>query len=379
MSDIPSVCANGESVRVRREYFPLLDGIRGLAAIAIMYRHMGLFGVAVTPQSYLAVDLFFLLSGAVIANAYEDRLRGGMGAGDFLVRRVIRLYPMIVIGVVLGAVMCLLGAGAPGQREHLLSIVALSLIVLPDNPLVPLVGNLNGPAWSLFYEMLVNAAYALGIRRLSGRALAVICAISAVILCVAAGYKGHLDTGYTPKSFVFGLGRVGFSFFAGVALYRLHVAGRLNIPHRLRGALGAAVAVALLALTMLVSPATPLRPFLALASVFFIFPAIVMLGLASELDRRAQRICRVLGEVSYPLYLIHFPLIQMVGGLLIQHHLHGLLIPAAVIFGPVAMALAWALDRWVDGPVRKRLTRLYAALRSRFGQPRAVLSRSPGE
>jgi len=377
MNDIQSVGVHGENVRVRREYFPLLDGIRGLAAITIMYRHMGLFGVPVTSESYLAVDLFFLLSGAVIANAYEDRLRGGMEAGDFLIRRVIRLYPMIFIGIALGAVMCLVGAGPPGQREHLLSIVALSLVLLPDNPLVPLVGNLNGPAWSLFYELLVNAAYAMGVRRLSGRALAVICLISSVILCAAAAYKGHLDTGYTAKSFVFGVGRVGFSFFAGVALYRLHLAGRLNVPRRLRGRLGAAIAVALLALAMLVSPGTPLRPVFSLAAVFLVFPSVVILGLSSDMGQRAKSACRVLGEVSYPLYLIHFPLIQIVGGLLIQRHLPGLLLPAAVAFGPAAVALAWSLDRWVDAPVRKLLARRYTTLRSRLAPPRAAFSGSP--
>jgi peptidoglycan/LPS O-acetylase OafA/YrhL len=345
---------------VRREYFPLLDGIRGLAAIAIMYRHMALLGVPVPSQSYLGVDLFFLLSGAVIANAYETRLLRGMAFGDFFGRRVIRLYPMIFLGVVLSAVMCLLGAGSPEQRQHLLSIVAIALLVLPDDPLVPLVSNLNGPAWSLFYEFLVNAGYAKIIHHLSARALVAICAFSGALLIGAAVYKGHLDTGYTLKSFVFGLGRVGFSFFAGVGLYRLHSTGRLKVWRQLKGRAGALLAVALLALALLATPSPPLRPVLALASVFFVFPTIVTLGLASDLGRRLETTCRTLGAISYPLYLIHFPLIQTVGGLLIQHGLSAYLLLAAILFGPAAAALAWMMDRWIDAPVRSVATRMFA-------------------
>lgn len=368
-----------EGRHVRREYFPLLDGVRGLAAIAIMYRHMALLGVPVPAQSYLGVDLFFLLSGAVIANAYDARLLGGMALPDFFGRRVIRLYPMIFVGVVLSALMCVLGAGSAEQHEHLLAIVAIALVVLPDNPLAPIVSNFNGPAWSLFYELLANAFYGKFIRRLSGRTLSVVCAVSGAVLIGAAVYKGHLDTGYTVKSFAFGLGRVGFSFFAGVGLYRLHAGGRLKVPPGLRGRGGACLAIALLALSLLASPSPPMRPVFALASVFFVFPTIVALGLASELGRGAQSVCRTLGTISYPLYLIHFPLIQIVGRVLIQNGLRDHLLLAAILFGPVAAALAWALDRWLDAPVRSALTRLFAAWLRRRGAPAPVEARSTAE
>lgn len=363
-----------DGAATRPEYFPLLDGVRGLAAIVIMYRHMGVFGVPVPSQSYLGVDLFFVLSGAVIANAYEGRLIGGLTFGRFALHRVIRLYPMIAIGIALGALMCMLGAGTPGQRDHVLSIVALSLIVLPDNPLAPSVGNLDGPAWSLFYELIANAGYALGIRRLTKQALTAICAVTAAALVAAAFYKGHLDTGYTPKSFVFGLARVGFSFFAGVALYRLHAAGRLQIPMKLRGVAGSALAIALLMLSLLVSPSPALRPVFALAAVFFIFPTIVGLGLESQLGQTAQSLCRVLGEISYPLYLIHFPLVMIVGSLLIHHGARDYLTVAAIVFGPVTVALAWAMDRYIDAPVRTRLLNRLALRSKATPRPQTVLS-----
>jgi peptidoglycan/LPS O-acetylase OafA/YrhL len=261
---------------MQRQHYHLLDGVRGLAAIAIMYRHMGALGVPTLPQSYLGVDLFFVLSGAVIANAYEEKLTNGMRLSVFMARRAARLYPMILLGLTLGVLNGLFGDGA--GTDHLWLAATLALVFLPNNPIFNL-GNLNGPAWSLTYELASNAAYGAGIYRLSSRLIVMFTAAAGALLVVAALYKGHLDTGYTLKSAPFGFARVGFSFFAGVLLFRLHKSGSLRLPSVLQGKWAVLTAVVLLAASLLTTPPESLQAVLALFSVFLVFPAIVVLGL----------------------------------------------------------------------------------------------------
>ena len=344
--------------------FLLLDGVRGLAAVAVMFRHMAILGVMTQKsQSYLGVDLFFLLSGAVIAYAYETKLLHGQTVRDFMVRRVIRLYPMIAFGVLLGALNALFGVTDPDTRQHLGLAVLISLAILPNTPLFDR-WDIDGPTWSLFYELLANIAYAALVRRLTDRRLLAVCGASALMLVGAAFYKGHLDTGDTLKSFGFGLGRVGFGFFGGVLLYRLHVQGRLRLPRALKGHWGVALACALTALALLVTPPAPLRPICALASVFILLPAIVVLGL--ENLHAPERTCETLGEISYPLYLIHAPLAFLTAGLLARFGLQAHQPLAAALFVPAMLVLALVVSRLYDLPVRSALAK---ALRARRTAP----------
>jgi len=314
---------------------------------------MGELGVPTSPQSYLGVDLFFVLSGAVIANAYEGRLASGMSLGVFLARRIARLYPMILVGLVLGVLNGVVGDGA--GTTHLWIAAAVALIVLPNNPLLSL-GNLNGPAWSLSYELAANAVYGAGIYRLSSQIMSMLAAACGCLLVVAALYKGHLDTGYSLKSVPFGLARVGFSFFAGVLLFRLHKSGALRLAPVLQGRWAVLAAIALIAAALLATPPEPLKAPLALVSVFFVFPAVVVLGMECELSKPAVQACRTLGEISYPLYLIHAPLAALVGSLMNRHGASEYLLPAAIAFGPIMVGMSLLLERQFDAPIRRALS-----------------------
>jgi len=95
--------------------FEALDGLRGVAALSVVAAHVYfLFGYAF-PSIDLAVDFFFALSGFVLAHAYGERLRGGMGAGRFMLLRLIRLYPLYILGTTIG-LMCLAGGLACPMR-----------------------------------------------------------------------------------------------------------------------------------------------------------------------------------------------------------------------------------------------------------------------
>src|ERR1700753_1028061 len=91
-----------------KRHYPILDGLRGVAsAIVIIFHTFEVYdgGDAkkqIINHGYLAVDFFFLLSGFVIAYAYDDRWER-MTQWDFYKRRLVRLQPMVIAGNVIGA------------------------------------------------------------------------------------------------------------------------------------------------------------------------------------------------------------------------------------------------------------------------------------
>jgi peptidoglycan/LPS O-acetylase OafA/YrhL len=84
--------------------FALLDELRGIAALAVCLFHIGTraTGVQLFPNGYLAVDFFFMLSGFVLAEAYQRLGRTGAGGGmdwaGFARRRLVRMAPVAVLG-----------------------------------------------------------------------------------------------------------------------------------------------------------------------------------------------------------------------------------------------------------------------------------------
>ena len=181
----------------------LLDALRGVAALIVLYYHcFECFGYEIAEgtglftqhcdHGYLAVDFFFLLSGFVIAYAYDDRRT--MTFGTFARRRLIRLHPMVVAGAVIGLV-CYLADGGTNwsgqvvQPGYVALAFAMTLVMLPvapgwgtdvrgNNEMFPL----NGPQWSLFFEYIGNILYALLLRRLPTKALAVVVAATGIAL-----------------------------------------------------------------------------------------------------------------------------------------------------------------------------------------------------
>lgn len=342
-------------------YFPLLDAIRGLAALVVMVRHTGyLWDGLVLPHSYLAVDLFFVLSGVVVANAYEGPLRAGLSPGRFWLLRMIRIYPLYALGSLLGLVPVLAAlAGLTAQTVQgplalALGSAALLLPDLADDALFPL----NPPAWSLFFELAANMVYALLLRHLNARMLWLIVLGSAagLALLLYAEPAAGLHGGYTPATLLTGLLRVGFGFFAGVLLWRAYVARAR--PRRLPPAAGWA-AVLLAAALLLARTAGPLAAAYDLLAVLLLFPALVWLAMHAGAGAGA-RLCAWLGALSYPLYVLHVPAARLLNGSLEK----GLHLAVADWFPYVGVGLLALLlpacvliERHVDAPLRARLLR----------------------
>jgi peptidoglycan/LPS O-acetylase OafA/YrhL len=346
-----------------RQRFLTLDGMRGLAALLIMVFHLhGLFGY-LPIQSYLAVDLFFVLSGFVLAEAYGARLSAGLPWRSFLRIRLARFYPLYLLGTLLGALLAWLSPN-PNWGEPWWAL-PFSLLMLPS-PFTGVLFPFVVPAWSLFLELGINAAWAWLRRFLNTRALAWGLGLSAASLAAAglrqAGVdptghwssKGGLDAGYhwsLGQAWI-AASRVAFSFGLGLLLHRLP---RTRLPRLppwlLLGLLG-----------LLFCAPIPLgaagRPWFDLGFALLASPALVLLGSASEPQSPwGQRLFARLGIISYPLYVLH----TVVGGLLswALHAFWGVEAKALAPWPGLALAAALvALCLWLNGhydrPLRRR-------------------------
>jgi peptidoglycan/LPS O-acetylase OafA/YrhL len=357
-----------------KPHYAILDGLRGVAAIVVLCFHIfEAFATSHLDQrinhGYLAVDFFFILSGFVIGYAYDGRW-GKMKTRDFIKRRLIRLQPMVVMGAIIGALLFYL----PGEGVWNLSAVtvgALLLATLMNALLLPApVGMevrglgemfpLNGPSWSLFFEYIGNLLYVLFIRRLPTNALTVLVAATGCGLATYAitGPLGDLCVGYslTGMEFTGGFLRLLFSFSAGLLISRI-----FKPMLKIRGAFWIC---SFLVIVLLAMPRIGGARHLWMNGIYdtvccvLFFPLILSLGASGKVTGRyTARVCKFLGDISYPLYMVHYPFIYLYYAwvkteeLSFRESLPG---AVAVIVG--SLVLAYICLKFYDTPVRRWLT-----------------------
>lgn len=278
--------------------FAVMDGLRGVAALAVVLFHSYKGGGYVV-NGALAVDFFFILSGFVVAYSYEDRLRTTMTSKTFIISRLIRLYPMLLIGALGGLAIALIHnvmhpADAHDSQTMLIS-GGLSLLVLPylgSSIISDSAFDFNPPIWSLFFELAANIVYALIWRRLSMPMLIVI-----VLLGLAGiAWFGPLGGG-GKVMFYAGTARVAAGFFGGVLLQKLW---RQPRGPRIRGNMP------LLSLLLVVILCLPFSVEGVLFVPFFVVLCAMVLAAADAGPSRMDRLSEFLGETSYPIYLTHW-------------------------------------------------------------------------
>ncbi|RYH00060.1 MAG: acyltransferase [Alphaproteobacteria bacterium] len=327
-----------------------LDAMRGIAALLVLMYHMRLPGILAVHSGYLAVDFFFLLSGYVIARTYENKLLGELELMSFTKLRLIRLYPLMIVGLMLGAInMGLqLGTGLTGTvsfRTFLVSLF-LGLLFLPSF-ITREISPLNGPGWSLILEMAINLIYAKLLVRLQSKVLGTFALFCAAVVVVETARRGNLDFGFAWPHVHVGVARVTMSFIVGVLIWRKAAL----IPRHGHHALWA---VLILAMCMKLQPTDSLRPAYDVVFVLFASPALLWAGLKFEPPIGASKIAAWLGLISYPIYIIHVPLLLLTRKIAIAHSI------SAEFWMPVFFAtvvlLAWLLAKFFDEPIRKWLT-----------------------
>ncbi len=356
-----------------KKHYNILDGLRGVAAITVVCFHLfEAFATSHLDQrinhGYLAVDFFFILSGFVVGYAYDDRW-GKMSIGGFLKRRLIRLHPMVVMGALIGGIMfyfqgCSVWDVSKVTVSALLVGTFLNSLLIPATPGGEVRGlgemyPLNGPSWSLFFEYIGNILYALFIRRLPTKALAGLVAVAGCGLASFSifGPYGDICAGFTMTGteFTAGFLRVMFSFSAGLLLIRIFK------PLQIKGAfwICSVILVALLSVPRVGGAENLWLNGLYDTACFAVaFPILVYLGASGKtVNTFTTKLCNFLGNISYPLYMVHYPFIYLYyawvknGDLTFEQSLPG---AAALVVGSII--LAYICLRWYDIPVRKLLT-----------------------
>jgi peptidoglycan/LPS O-acetylase OafA/YrhL len=293
-----------------KQHFEILDGLRGIAAISVVIFHFMEFVVpdynkSFIAHAYLAVDFFFCLSGFVIAYAYDNKLKD-LGVRLFFKLRLIRLHPLIVIGSVIGLFAFIFDPFSSlyttyGAGQTLLMFLSSCLLI--PYPIVHEryfnLFHLNPPTWSLFWEYIANIVYALVLVKLRNKVLWLLTIIAAILLCYEASKAGYLGVGWGGDDFGGGAIRVFYSFLSGILIYRLNwiIKSRLGfLPTGL-----------LLLLAFLVPFSDKANPVTDTLIVIFYFPFLVALGAGAGLHARFAKVCKFSGNISYPLYVIHYP------------------------------------------------------------------------
>jgi len=312
-----------------KPHYQILDGLRGVAAVIVVLFHileahaMGNRTEQIINHGYLAVDFFFLLSGFVISYAYDDRW-GKMSLNDFFLRRIIRLHPMIIVGSLIGALMFYFqDSEVLGMNISKVPVGRMLIVMLIGCTLIP-VGKgldvrgwnemhpLNGPAWSLFFEYIANIAYALVLRRLSNVILFVLAVLAACFTLhhLLTHPNGDMIGGWTidsPLQLKIGFTRLAYPFLAGLLLARVV---------KLRFINNAFPITAIFLAVLLAMPRVGVRDqvwqnglYDALC-ILILFPLIIWLGAGGNVKgEKSKRFCKFLGDISYPIYITHYPLI----------------------------------------------------------------------
>ncbi len=363
-----------------KPHYEILNGLRGVAALMVIWYHV-FEAFATSPidqkfnHGYLAVDFFFILSGFVIGYAYDDRW-DRMSKKDFFKRRLIRLHPMIVMGTVLGVITFLIQGGEQwdGTKVSLSMIMLAVLMHLFLIPAAPGAGAevrgnsemypLNGPAWSLFFEYIGNILYALFLRKLSTKALTVVVALAAIGLASFAVFNlsgfGHLGVGWSmlDHNLLGGFLRLLFSFSVGLLMSRKFK------PLKVKGAFwisGLAVIV-LLSLPHIGNGESLWTNGLYEAiTVIVIFPILVYIGASGKTsDKFTSDICKFLGDISYPLYMVHYPFMYLFYSWVWKNDLtFAQTWPMALVLFFGNILLAYLALKLYDEPVRKYLTKKF--------------------
>ena len=341
--------------------YTVFDGLRGLAALMVVSRHTGpWFGPLGFPESFLAVDLFFILSGFVVANAYGARLEGGGFFKEFCKIRLIRLYPLYFAGLIAAILLRLYMLDKDGDPWTMKMIVlsALGALFMLPGPagLVTAGYRLNSPSWTLAPELLCNLIYAGLIRFLTLPVLIGIVAVCGLGLVPFVLGLHTLDLGYKGVGVLAIPFRMGFSFFLGVILHRLRSPDRKVAPLAALGVLAALLVI------LAYSPPLGLRPWYELFFCLIGFPLMILLASRVETTGALARALRWLGLISYAVYTLHEPVAQLIYEALKRFEIIDVwyFAPLSGFVLIIGLCLFAALaDRLYDAPLRRALSRLY--------------------
>jgi peptidoglycan/LPS O-acetylase OafA/YrhL len=351
----------GTTVDQTKQRLELLDLFRGIAASAVLIYHCAdWLGNQWLPNAYLAVDLFFMLSGFVIAHNYDAKITMGMSLKEFMLHRGTRLFPCYWLALAIG----LVPATAHMIRDAgyldgvgLLAAAASNLFMLPA--LVPLyhatnMFPFNGASWTLAYELLANLAYWLIFPFLGPINLGVLLVVSAFGFVFAGRHVGTVDLGMREGEALLAIARVMFSFFAGLTLRR-YVYQRVRIQ---LGSVGVSLSVLTLMATFCFSDLTAYRLTGEFLVIFAVYPVLLIAVSNTRPPRRLALISRFAGNISYPVYVLQTPVILIFAAVpVVFFHQKGTAWAPAygVVVVTFIVLFSWWADKYFEWPFRRAL------------------------
>ena len=312
--------------------------MRGIAALLVVLYHyyFAVFSERF-PNVFVAVDFFFILSGFVVCHAYADKLRGGMRAVDYMARRVTRLFPMMALGIALGAPI-FYAATIVGRADYSKFEVALSTIMnlcflpyLNEHSVFTAHGLSQGnifpadtPLWSIFFEMVASVSF-IWLARAERVTLMRLCAglfLMVLAFSVYGGIGGHTmtlepDAGHKTGDFLGGFPRVLYGFICGMILCELR---RTPSVHswlkRLQMIEPPGAGWLYLALAAIMLFPLKLGGGYYFLTIGILAPLLVLLGANAVCDNQmALVLSERLGWLSYPVYCLHEPVHRAVKAL----------------------------------------------------------------
>ena len=390
-----------------KPHYILLDGLRGVAALMVLWYHV-FEGFAFAKGSvietfnhgHLGVDFFFLLSGFVISYAYDDRWFNGksiksndksstdkkLTIWSFFKRRLIRLHPMLVMGAFIGLICFFIQGGVKwdGSSTPLhwtLIAFVLTLFFIPAYPGVSydIRGNaemfpLNGPSWSLFFEYIGNILYAFFIRKLSNKMLGLLVGVTGIlwIWFVAFDISGYdmIGIGWTldAVNFFGGLLRMMFPFTLGMLMARNFRQKSKVKSHKTlftKNIFWISIIILFALFSVPYFPKTStisVNGIYELACIMIVFPLIVWIAASSDSaqSKFTLKLSKFLGDLSYPLYIVHYPVMYVFYAWLIknQYFTLGETWQMVILVLTVCIVLAYACLKLYDEPIRKWLSKV---------------------
>jgi len=374
-----------------RTSIPALTGLRGIAALWVLAFHAWLLTRAlpgdeyslvglIARAGYLGVDLFFVLSGFVIAFNYaEYRLhRSATGYIRFISNRFARIWPVhlatsVLLGLVIVASVAIRAplARIPPISELFVSLTMMHAWTAPVPKIWNTVSWSISAEWAAYLCFPVIAWLAL---RLRSKTILV-----AIVLTLFAGLGLIIESVDYRGTMAYGMHRVAAEFTAGVLLFRLWQLTRRHSST----AWGAAAGLALTTMTLGGGATEAILGFSKALSVFPVLAAVVVFGLAAGdgplVRGLAAAPLQYLGRISYSLYLAHGPIMRLANAVLAEYGLRGK--PGAVLITlssaiSILLLLAHWLYHFVEEPARRAIRRIdFAEYLERIAKYRGRLSK----
>ena len=348
---------------IHQHKFVTLDALRGIAAVLILTRHTSVYwGEVNFHHAYLAVDLFFMLSGFVVSHAYDKKLISKtMTFWRFFLTRIIRLYPLYLLAAIISVLVFSPKKAFIQGDIHIITEYVTALFftffylpykIYENNSLF----TINGVSWSLFFELIINIIYAISRPLLSTNILKFVVVISGLYLAKQSILVDGIDYGYLWdwQSILIGSARTIFGFSCGLLLHRIWLK-ELTI---IRSTTKSILLLLLASIPLLFVNISQLNGMIDCLSIFIIFPFCVLLGAKTNPKKQDIRFFELLGIISYPTYLLHDSLgagiskiLSFIGFDVKQFAPYS---GCFLVAGLIATSLL--LDHFYDRPVRRYLS-----------------------